>query len=284
MKLLWLQNVSLKISQQQDHGLKTKQRLVPKLDFGSPSRDLGLIIVQSELVYTRPDLSESTRASIGQDLNQHYKWALSWVVYWVSLLCFLMQRHVVKYSLLAIREAEMQRPAYLFSFHPSKTRQLPIKHVLNYLSHEFEYGVCMLFSSLKMISHRSSKSETSPVRQIHLSVWFLIIARELAITIGLAREKNSTRRTKARKKKRGFSYLHVRARRGKATNSLAERARREKLNAHMKLLQELVPGLDRQWLSRAVVVSAYASKGDEADDAEEENNDFFYYSESGHLY
>ena len=85
MKLLWLQNVSLKISQQQDHGLKTKQRLVPKLDFGSPSRDLGLIIVQSELVYTRPDLSESTRASIGQDLNQHYKWALSWVVYWVSL-------------------------------------------------------------------------------------------------------------------------------------------------------------------------------------------------------
>ncbi|KAM7500210.1 hypothetical protein LguiA_024624 [Lonicera macranthoides] len=39
-------------------------------------------------------------------------------------------------------------------------------------------------------------------------------------------------------------YVHVRARRGQATDShsLAERARREKINARMKLLQELVPG------------------------------------------
>ncbi|XP_028783320.1 transcription factor bHLH48-like [Neltuma alba] len=38
-------------------------------------------------------------------------------------------------------------------------------------------------------------------------------------------------------------YVHVRARRGQATDShsLAERARREKINARMKLLQELVP-------------------------------------------
>ncbi|KVH94725.1 hypothetical protein Ccrd_003212 [Cynara cardunculus var. scolymus] len=42
-------------------------------------------------------------------------------------------------------------------------------------------------------------------------------------------------------------YVHVRARRGEATDShsLAERARREKINARMKLLQELVPGCNK---------------------------------------
>ncbi|XP_073052213.1 transcription factor bHLH48-like isoform X1 [Primulina eburnea] len=42
-------------------------------------------------------------------------------------------------------------------------------------------------------------------------------------------------------------YIHVRARRGQATDShsLAERARREKINARMKLLQELVPGCNK---------------------------------------
>ncbi|KAH0884407.1 hypothetical protein HID58_060503 [Brassica napus] len=51
----------------------------------------------------------------------------------------------------------------------------------------------------------------------------------------------------------------------------------------MKLLQELVPGCDKQWLSRAANVSAGAFKGDGADNAEEENNDFFYDSESDHV-
>ncbi|KAF3561533.1 hypothetical protein DY000_02012768, partial [Brassica cretica] len=55
------------------------------------------------------------------------------------------------------------------------------------------------------------ESEPSLLRQIHLSFWFLIIARELARTIGLARETNP-------------SY-----------------ARRKKISAQMKLLQELVP-------------------------------------------
>ncbi|KAL4198250.1 hypothetical protein AMTRI_Chr03g44950 [Amborella trichopoda] len=43
------------------------------------------------------------------------------------------------------------------------------------------------------------------------------------------------------------AYVHVRARRGQATDShsLAERARREKINARMKLLQELVPGCNK---------------------------------------
>ncbi|TKY53291.1 Transcription factor bHLH48 [Spatholobus suberectus] len=42
-------------------------------------------------------------------------------------------------------------------------------------------------------------------------------------------------------------YVHVRVRRGQATDnhSLAERARREKINARMKLLQELVPGCSK---------------------------------------
>ncbi|KAL1562896.1 transcription factor bHLH137-like protein [Salvia divinorum] len=42
-------------------------------------------------------------------------------------------------------------------------------------------------------------------------------------------------------------YIHVRARRGQATDShsLAERARREKISERMKLLQTLVPGCDK---------------------------------------
>ncbi|XP_042410866.1 transcription factor bHLH76-like isoform X2 [Zingiber officinale] len=42
-------------------------------------------------------------------------------------------------------------------------------------------------------------------------------------------------------------YIHVRARRGQATNShsLAERVRREKISQRMKFLQELVPGCSK---------------------------------------
>ncbi|CAK7336073.1 unnamed protein product [Dovyalis caffra] len=42
-------------------------------------------------------------------------------------------------------------------------------------------------------------------------------------------------------------YVHVRARRGEATDShsLAERVRREKIGARMRLLQSLVPGCDK---------------------------------------
>ncbi|KAL9678286.1 hypothetical protein QQ045_016129 [Rhodiola kirilowii] len=42
-------------------------------------------------------------------------------------------------------------------------------------------------------------------------------------------------------------YIHVRARRGQATNShsLAERARREKISERMKILQDLVPGCNK---------------------------------------
>ncbi|GJN37167.1 hypothetical protein PR202_gb26093 [Eleusine coracana subsp. coracana] len=42
-------------------------------------------------------------------------------------------------------------------------------------------------------------------------------------------------------------YIHVRARRGQATDShsLAERVRREKISERMKLLQSLVPGCNK---------------------------------------
>ncbi|KAL8142919.1 hypothetical protein V2J09_015951 [Rumex salicifolius] len=51
-------------------------------------------------------------------------------------------------------------------------------------------------------------------------------------------------------------YVHVRARRGQATDShsLAERARREKINARMKLLQELVPGCNKVCVSLLAVL------------------------------
>ncbi|KAL9662146.1 hypothetical protein QQ045_026976 [Rhodiola kirilowii] len=63
-------------------------------------------------------------------------------------------------------------------------------------------------------------------------------------------EVEVTRGFKSKKSKieeHQLPYVHVRARRGQATDShsLAERARREKINARMKLLQELVPGCSK---------------------------------------
>ncbi|GMH20126.1 hypothetical protein Nepgr_021967 [Nepenthes gracilis] len=60
-------------------------------------------------------------------------------------------------------------------------------------------------------------------------------------------KKNKTAANDNSKEGERLPYVHVRARRGQATNShsLAERARREKINARMKLLQELVPGCSK---------------------------------------
>ncbi|XP_023901336.2 transcription factor bHLH48 [Quercus suber] len=61
--------------------------------------------------------------------------------------------------------------------------------------------------------------------------------------------KESAKKSKneSREDAEKLPYVHVRARRGQATDShsLAERARREKINARMKLLQELVPGCSK---------------------------------------
>ncbi|CAK9157211.1 unnamed protein product [Ilex paraguariensis] len=52
-------------------------------------------------------------------------------------------------------------------------------------------------------------------------------------------------------------YVHVRARRGQATDShsLAERARREKINARIKQLQELIPGCKKLLSMRLAAVN-----------------------------
>nr|CAA8286792.1 Unknown [Brassica rapa]CAA8287759.1 Unknown [Brassica rapa]CAA8392376.1 Unknown [Brassica rapa]CAA8404039.1 Unknown [Brassica rapa] len=65
---------------------------------------------------------------------------------------------------------------------------------------------------------------------------------------GKKKVKSSMKKTKiSDEEAEKLPYVHVRARRGQATDnhSLAERARREKINARMKLLQELVPGCDK---------------------------------------
>ncbi|KAK4479846.1 hypothetical protein RD792_015389 [Penstemon davidsonii] len=51
-------------------------------------------------------------------------------------------------------------------------------------------------------------------------------------------------------------YIHIRARRGQATNShsLAERVRREKISERMKYLQDLVPGCSKQVTGKAVML------------------------------
>lgn len=50
-------------------------------------------------------------------------------------------------------------------------------------------------------------------------------------------------------------YIHVRARRGQATDShsIAERARREKISERMKILQDLVPGCNKM-IGKALVL------------------------------
>ncbi|KAF9689016.1 hypothetical protein SADUNF_Sadunf01G0048100 [Salix dunnii] len=62
----------------------------------------------------------------------------------------------------------------------------------------------------------------------------------------LERVKPTKRQKTAPPVEHPAGYVHVRARRGEATDShsLAERARREKISAKMRLLQSLVPGCD----------------------------------------
>ncbi|KAL2646063.1 hypothetical protein AAZV13_05G029000 [Glycine max] len=56
-------------------------------------------------------------------------------------------------------------------------------------------------------------------------------------------------------------YIHVRARRGQATDnhSLAERARREKISERMKILQDLVPGCNKFLSMKLEAVSSRLS-------------------------
>ncbi|KAK8607516.1 hypothetical protein V6N13_053249 [Hibiscus sabdariffa] len=65
-------------------------------------------------------------------------------------------------------------------------------------------------------------------------------------SIGVSRN-SSMENSKASEAQQKPDYIHVRARRGQATDShsLAERARREKISKKMKCLQDLVPGCNK---------------------------------------
>ncbi|CAN7126319.1 unnamed protein product, partial [Brassica rapa subsp. narinosa] len=62
-----------------------------------------------------------------------------------------------------------------------------------------------------------------------------------------ASSETSKQKSKAASENQKLDYIHVRARRGQATDrhSLAERARREKISKKMKYLQDLVPGCNK---------------------------------------
>ncbi|KAJ7957191.1 Transcription factor protein [Quillaja saponaria] len=69
---------------------------------------------------------------------------------------------------------------------------------------------------------------------------------------GALKEVEKKRKTEKKEQKKNSEetqtgYIHVRARRGQATDShsLAERVRREKISERMKMLQRLVPGCDK---------------------------------------
>ncbi|KAJ7010147.1 uncharacterized protein [Populus alba] len=68
-----------------------------------------------------------------------------------------------------------------------------------------------------------------------------------SVSTNLERERPTKRQKKAPPLEHPTGYVHVRARRGEATDrhSLAERVRRERISAKMKLLQSLVPGCDQ---------------------------------------
>ncbi|VFQ69718.1 unnamed protein product [Cuscuta campestris] len=69
------------------------------------------------------------------------------------------------------------------------------------------------------------------------------------LTDDVTEDYNSEKQSKANQKppEAPKDYIHVRARRGQATDShsLAERVRREKISERMKLLQDLVPGCNK---------------------------------------
>ncbi|KAI5600930.1 hypothetical protein POPTR_001G062900v4 [Populus trichocarpa] len=72
-----------------------------------------------------------------------------------------------------------------------------------------------------------------------------------SVSTNLERQRPTKRQKKAPPLEHPTGYVHVRARRGEATDShsLAERVRRERISAKMKLLQSLVPGCDQELFS-----------------------------------
>ncbi|KAK8338194.1 hypothetical protein V6Z12_A09G234200 [Gossypium hirsutum] len=79
--------------------------------------------------------------------------------------------------------------------------------------------------------------------------WQLLIERSKKDRAGKEHHGNGEKHNKVKSKAAmaPMEYVHVRARRGQATDghSLAERVRREKISERMKLLQDLVPGCNK---------------------------------------
>ncbi|CAA0831773.1 Transcription factor bHLH137 [Striga hermonthica] len=71
------------------------------------------------------------------------------------------------------------------------------------------------------------------------------VKREMKIK--KVKSANEEKKKGIEEKEAPIGYIHVRARRGQATDShsLAERVRREKISERMKLLQAIVPGCDK---------------------------------------
>ncbi|KAK3183226.1 hypothetical protein Dsin_030512 [Dipteronia sinensis] len=71
--------------------------------------------------------------------------------------------------------------------------------------------------------------------------------KKINIDIQKDEEKNKPNKKVVDQEEPPRGYIHVRARRGQATDShsLAERVRREKISERMKILQKLVPGCDK---------------------------------------
>ncbi|CAA0806895.1 Transcription factor bHLH137 [Striga hermonthica] len=72
--------------------------------------------------------------------------------------------------------------------------------------------------------------------------------KKMQIDIGEEKKKKKSKEEQKGAEKEGpTGYIHLRAKRGQATDShsLAERVRREKISERMKLLQAIVPGCDK---------------------------------------
>ncbi|KAG5252237.1 basic helix-loop-helix family protein [Salix suchowensis] len=105
-------------------------------------------------------------------------------------------------------------------------------------------------------SQESSVSEQIPSGEAGVKASSELNSRKRkALSRGKTKESASNPPVNATKPKQGQfkapeppkDYIHVRARRGQATDShsLAERVRREKISERMKLLQDLVPGCNK---------------------------------------
>ncbi|KAK0574035.1 hypothetical protein LWI29_017309 [Acer saccharum] len=129
-----------------------------------------------------------------------------------------------------------------FQIHESTTTKQPLHHKIC-TTDEYHHPTS---SSTMVVNELGSSSNTHPVEKVERK------GRSTSGTI-VRNQGEDQRRTKRSAKKQKkvcvevpSGYVHVRQRRGQATDShsLAERVRRQKISVRMKLLQSLVPGCD----------------------------------------